>query len=65
MKIDYGPGYRIYYKDTGKEIIRLTLWWRQINTGARHYKSAKNRKIIQGGLDYESRYKKECYLCKI
>jgi len=21
MKIDYGPGYRIYYKDTGKEII--------------------------------------------
>ena len=21
MKIDYGPDYRIYYKDTGKEII--------------------------------------------
>ena len=21
MKIDYGPGYRIYYKDTGREII--------------------------------------------
>ena len=21
MKIDYGPGYRVYYKDTGKEII--------------------------------------------
>jgi putative addiction module killer protein len=23
MKIDYGQGYRIYYKDTGKEIIIL------------------------------------------
>jgi putative addiction module killer protein len=23
MKIDYGPGYRVYYKDTGKEIIIL------------------------------------------
>ena len=21
MKINYGPGYRVYYKDTGKEII--------------------------------------------
>jgi len=23
MKIDYGPGYRVYYTDTGKEIIIL------------------------------------------
>jgi putative addiction module killer protein len=23
MKIDYGPGYLVYYKDTGKEIIIL------------------------------------------
>jgi len=23
MKIDYGPGYRVYFKDTGKEIIIL------------------------------------------
>jgi putative addiction module killer protein len=23
MRIDYGPGYRVYYKDTGKEIILL------------------------------------------
>ena len=23
MRIDYGPGYRVYYKDTGKEIIIL------------------------------------------
>lgn len=23
MKIDYGPGYRVYYKDTGKKIIIL------------------------------------------
>jgi putative addiction module killer protein len=21
MRIDYGPGYRVYYKDTGQEII--------------------------------------------
>jgi putative addiction module killer protein len=21
MRIDYGPGYRIYYKDTGREIV--------------------------------------------
>jgi len=21
MKIDYGPGYRVYYRDTGREII--------------------------------------------
>jgi putative addiction module killer protein len=23
MRIDYGPGYRVYYKDTGREIIVL------------------------------------------
>ena len=23
LKIDYGPGYRVYYKDTSKEIIIL------------------------------------------
>jgi putative addiction module killer protein len=23
MRIDYGPGYRVYYKDTGKEIVVL------------------------------------------
>jgi putative addiction module killer protein len=23
MRIDYGPGYRVYYKDIGKEIIVL------------------------------------------
>jgi len=23
MRIDYGPGYRVYYKDTGVEIIIL------------------------------------------
>jgi putative addiction module killer protein len=23
MRIDYGPGYRVYYKDTGKKIIIL------------------------------------------
>jgi putative addiction module killer protein len=23
MRIDYGPGYRVYYKDMGKEIIVL------------------------------------------
>jgi len=28
MRIDYGPGYRVYYKDTGKEIIILLMWRR-------------------------------------
>ena len=23
LRIDYGPGYRVYYKDTGREIILL------------------------------------------
>ena len=23
LRVDYGPGYRVYYKDTGKEIILL------------------------------------------
>jgi putative addiction module killer protein len=23
MRIHYGPGYRVYYKDTGKEIVIL------------------------------------------
>jgi putative addiction module killer protein len=23
LRVDYGPGYRVYYKDTGKEIIIL------------------------------------------
>jgi len=23
MRIDYGPGYRVYYKDTGEEIVIL------------------------------------------
>jgi putative addiction module killer protein len=23
LRIDYGPGYRVYYKDTGREIIVL------------------------------------------
>jgi putative addiction module killer protein len=23
MREDYGPGYRVYYKDTGREIIAL------------------------------------------
>ena len=23
MRIDYGPGYRVYYKETGREIIIL------------------------------------------
>jgi len=23
MRIDYGPGYRVYYKETGREVIIL------------------------------------------
>jgi putative addiction module killer protein len=31
MRIDYGPGYRVYYKDTGKEIIIILCGGIQAN----------------------------------
>ena len=40
MRIDYGPGYRVYYKDTGKEII-LLLCGGVKNTQDRDIKRAK------------------------
>jgi putative addiction module killer protein len=41
MRIDYGPGYRIYYKDTGKEIIVL-LCGGDKSTQTRDIKNARD-----------------------
>lgn len=40
MKIDYGPGYRIYFKRTGKEVI-LLLCGGDKSTQAKDIKRAK------------------------
>ena len=40
MRIHYGPGYRVYYKDTGKEII-LLLCGGDKSTQAEDIKKAK------------------------
>jgi putative addiction module killer protein len=41
MRIDYGPGYRVYYKDIGKEIIVL-LCGGDKSTQTRDIKNAKD-----------------------
>jgi len=41
MKIDYGPGYRVYFKDTGKKIIIL-LCGGDKSTQSKDIKQAKN-----------------------
>jgi putative addiction module killer protein len=41
MRINYGPGYRLYYKDTGKEIIVL-LCGGDKSTQTRDIENAKN-----------------------
>ena len=40
LRIDYGPGYRVYFKDTGKEIIIL-LCGGDKRTQSRDIESAK------------------------
>jgi putative addiction module killer protein len=35
MKINYGPGYRVYYKRTGKTVM-LIVRWRQVDSRQRH-----------------------------
>jgi putative addiction module killer protein len=42
LRIDYGPGYRVYYKDTGKEIITLLCGG---NKSTQQADIAKARKI--------------------
>ena len=47
MKIDYGPGYRVYYKDIGEEIIILLCG----GTKSRQQKDIEKAKEIAG--DYK------------
>jgi len=35
LKIDFGPGYRVYYIQRG-EVCPPALWWRQEHTGKRY-----------------------------
>ena len=42
MKIDYGPGYRVYYKDTGREIIILLCGGDIKNTAGGYCQCQKN-----------------------
>lgn len=35
MRIDYGPGYRLYYIQSGPVLVVLR-WWRQEHPGCRH-----------------------------
>ena len=39
LKIDFGPGYRVYYMERGDEIIILLAGRGQINSTARHTES--------------------------
>jgi len=44
LRIDYGPGYRVYYKDTGREIIILLYGG---NKSTQQGDIAKAREIAQ------------------
>jgi putative addiction module killer protein len=46
MRIDYGPGYRVYYKDTGKEIIVLLCGGDKASQGTDIEKAKKLAKEI-------------------
>ena len=49
LRIDYGPGYRIYYKDTGKEIIILLCGGDKSTQNKDIEKAKKLAKEIQNG----------------
>jgi putative addiction module killer protein len=36
MRLTYGPGYRIHYKQTGQTIVLIFVRRRQIESGKRH-----------------------------
>lgn len=36
LRIDYGPGYRVYYKKARTEADHFIGWWRQEHTGQGH-----------------------------
>jgi putative addiction module killer protein len=52
MRVDYGPGYRIYYKTTGKEIVIL-LCGGDKSTQSKDIENAKKlAKEIENGESY-------------
>ena len=46
LRIDYVPGYRVYYLQEGKRLIVL-LWWRQVQSGPRHRASEPDRRGVE------------------
>jgi putative addiction module killer protein len=45
VRIDYGPGYRVYYLQEGQRLI--VLLWRQVRSGPRHRASAPDRRGVE------------------
>jgi putative addiction module killer protein len=43
LRIDYGPGYRVYYLQEGQRLIVL----RQVQSGPRHRASAPDRRGVE------------------
>ena len=36
LRIDYGPGYRVYFKKRGRGVDHSPRWWRQEHPSQRH-----------------------------
>jgi putative addiction module killer protein len=53
LRIDYGPGYRIYYKETGKEIILLLCG------GDKTTQDADIARAIKIAKDFNAYYEEE------
>ena len=49
LRIDYGPGYRIYFTKRGRELVILTGWWRQKHTNRRYQNCLTPRPQFIGG----------------
>jgi putative addiction module killer protein len=51
MRLTYGPGYRIYYKQTGQTIVLIFVGRRQIESGKRHQAGKRNSGAAAKGKD--------------